>query len=167
MSNMPSYPGESSMPSRPPRPEVPRTVRNAVWFMYTGALLSAISLVIGLATTSGLRKAIRSSGPKLTASQVTTDVHATEAVLVVVGLIGIGLWIWLAVASQRGRNWARITGSVFFGLDTLILIYSFARASDVASTAASVVLWAVGLGAVYFLWQRDSTAFFTTPRTLG
>ena len=39
--------------------------------------------------------------------------------LVVVGLIGIALWIWMAQMNKRGRNWARITSTVFFALDTL------------------------------------------------
>jgi hypothetical protein len=26
-----------------------------------------------------------------------------------------------------------------------------------------VLIWLVGLGATYFLWQRDSTAYFNAP----
>ena len=45
--------------------------------------------------------------------------HAELVVLVVVGLIGVGLWLWMAQKNKAGKNWARITSTVFFALDTL------------------------------------------------
>lgn len=167
MSNFPSYPGNGSPPNSSPKPAAPPSVAKAVRLMYVGAALSAIGLVIGLVTAGGLRATLRSSNPTLTTSQLTTAVDVGVALIVVVGLIGVGVWIGIALASRAGRNWARITGTVFFGLDTLSLIYSFTRASGTSSVVAGVVIWAVGLGAVYFLWQPDSSAFFTAPRLLN
>lgn len=165
MTNIPSYPGEAgSATNLPSGPAAPPSVMNAVRLMYLGAILSAIGLVLGLATASGLRATIHKANPKLTPSQLTTAVHVIVASGIVAGLIGVGVWIWMAVANRRGRNWARITGTVFFGLDTLTLILAFTRTSGTANVVAAIVIWAAGLGAVYFLWQRDSSAYFAAPR---
>ena len=79
--------------------------------------------------------------------------------IVVVGIIGVGLWLWMARMNLKGRNWARITGTVFFGLNTLDLLGVFRSASAVSAVFA-IVTWLVGLGAVIMLWRRESTAYF-------
>jgi hypothetical protein len=167
MSNIPRYEGSGQLPGASFGSGAPPSVMTAVRLMYAGAVLSAISMVVGLATTSGLRAAIQKAGPKLSAAQVTTTLHVTEAFTVVFGLIGIGLWIWMAIANQKGLNWARITGTVFFGLETIGLILSLARHEPALSIVVAVVIWAVGLGAVIFLWQSASSAYFKAPRYLS
>ena len=51
--------------------------------------------------------------------------HNAEIAAVVTAVIGaliaIGLWLWMAWANRRGRNWARIVSAVFFGINTLDL----------------------------------------------
>jgi hypothetical protein len=70
----------------------------------------------------------------------------------------------MAWANKRGKNWARITGTVFFGLYTLDLILVAARAASGISTVFAVVTWLVGLGATIMLWRRDSSAYFTVQQ---
>ena len=45
------------------------------------------------------------------------------------GLVMIALWLWMARAVGRGRNWARILSTVLFGLATLQLISDFQERS--------------------------------------
>ena len=53
------------------------------------------------------------------------------AVAIIFGLIGIGLWLWMAYANKAGKNWARITATAFFGLDTLSVLTSFRQAEPI------------------------------------
>src|SRR5215469_1936107 len=88
------------------RPEAPQSIRMAVRLMYGGAVLSALSFIIGLATVGSLRQAIiNASNKTLTSSQIHTAEVAGVSVIVVVGLIGVGLWLWMAWANGRGRSW--------------------------------------------------------------
>ena len=109
----------SGQPQEPQRMEPPGSVLNAVKLMYVGAALSGLGIVISLLTIGSLKSAIRAHDPSFT----TTQLHAAEAVaigsVVVGGLIAIGLWLWMAWANGKGRNWARIVSSVFFGINTL------------------------------------------------
>ena len=95
---------------------------NAVWLMYAGAAISAISLIITLVTVGSLKTAIHNADPALTAAKLHNAEVAAVVVAIVFGLIGIGLWLWMARANKAGKSWARITATVFFGLDTLSVL---------------------------------------------
>jgi hypothetical protein len=137
----------------------------AVRLMYAGAVVSALSLIVGLATVGSIRASIQTSlhqtNPKVTPAQV----HSIETVFVVGSVafqvISIGLWIWMAMTNKAGKSWARIVASVLFGLDTLILLLGVARAGAAAGILVSVLTWLIGLGAVIFLWRRDAGEYFT------
>ena len=153
------YPSSGQAPE-PVRPGPPGSVVMAVRLMYAGAVVSALSLVVGLLTISSLRSSLHKSDPSLTASQL----HSLQTVVVVgsvlIGLISIGLWLWMAMMNKAGKPWARIIATVLFGLDTLFLLLGVARAGAAAGTLVSILTWLLGLGAVIYLWRRDSTAYF-------
>jgi pheromone shutdown protein TraB len=132
----------------------------AVRLMYAGAVVSAVSLVVGLATIGGLRESLHKNDPKLTPSQL----HNLQTVVVVgsvaIGLISIGLWVWMALMNKAGKSWARIVASVLFGLDTLFLLLGVARAGAAAGTLVSILTWLIGLGAIIYLWRKDASAYF-------
>jgi hypothetical protein len=132
----------------------------AVRLMYAGAVVSALSLIVGLATIGSLRSSLHKSDPTLTASQL----HSLQSVVVVgsvvIGVIGIALWVWMALMNKAGKSWARIVSTVLFGLDTLFLLLGVARAGAAAGTLVSILTWLIGLGAVIFLWRKDSSAYF-------
>lgn len=145
------------------RPAAPRSVQLAVRLMYAGAAVSAISFILGLATIGNLKHTIRTQHPNYSTSQVNTAATSTIALIIVVGLIGIGLWLWMARANRAGKNWARITGTVFFAIDTLDLLGLFTRSAGAISAVFGVVTWLIGLGTVVLLWRRESSAFFKPP----
>jgi hypothetical protein len=128
----------------------------AVRLMYAGAVVSAVSLVVGLATVSSLRTALHKSDPSLTPSQLHNLQTIVVAGSVAVGLISIGLWVWMALMNKAGKSWARIVATVLFGLDTLFLLLGVARAGAAASSLVSILIWLIGLGAVILLWRKDS-----------
>ena len=154
------YPSAGQAPE-PARREPPPSVVMAVRLMYAGAVVSAVSLVVGLATVGSLRTALHKSQPTLTPTQL----HDLQTIVVVgsvvIGLISIGLWVWMALMNKAGKSWARIVATVLFGLDTLFLLLGLARAGAAASFLVSILIWLIGLGAVILLWRKDSSEYIT------
>ncbi|MGP7998760.1 MAG: hypothetical protein ACLPKI_15795 [Streptosporangiaceae bacterium] len=146
------------------RPAPPTPVLQAVKLMYAGAAVSAISLIVTLLTIGSLKTAIHNADPSLTATKLHSAEVAAVAVAVIFGLIGIGLWLWMGYANKAGKNWARITATVFFGLDTLSVLTSFRQAEPILSRVVTLVIWLIGLGAIVLLYQRESSAYFTASK---
>ena len=153
------YPGSAQMPETR-RPPAPASVRTAVRFMYAGAAASLVNMIIDLTTLNTTKSAIEKHSPNLTASQVNAMQHAFTFGWLAGGLIGVGLWIFIARACQSGRSWARITGTVLFGIATLDAVAYLAQPFAAPVKIFASVVWLAGLGAVVFLWRGTSNAFF-------
>jgi small-conductance mechanosensitive channel len=154
------YPSTGA-PVEPDRGPAPQSVLNAVKLMYTGAAVSTVSLVISLASIGGTKDAIRKAKPSLTAAQVNQLNTFIIALAVVSGVIGVALWLWMA-----RKNWARILSTVLFALATLDLFGVVSQPKTVLGLIFPVLTWLVGLGAVVFLWRKESTEFFKPPSDL-
>lgn len=176
----PQYPAGPPIPPPPPKPAIPSTVTYAFYLMLTGAALSLIGGVIGLFRVSSIRSAIRSAittqHPEFSKTQIdnATNIGVMVAIVmaIVIGLLGVALWVWMAFANRAGKNWARITASVFFGLNTLFVLIGLAVAavgtSGSASTspaniAINTLGWLVGLVTVILLWLKQSGPYFKQP----
>ena len=153
------YPAGNQQPVPQPA-EPPQPVRTAVLLMYGGAALSAIEIIIGLATIASLRSAIRSQYPGYSSSQLHTAEVVGVTTVVVIGLIAIGLWLWMAWANGAGKSWARVVATVFFGLNTLSLLSLVARPHAALGLVLGVLVWLAGLGAILLLWQRESSGYY-------
>lgn len=140
-------------PAGPPRP-----VRIAVALMYAGAGLSVINLLVTIVIFRTIERAFQDASAAATPS----DAHTFAVGAIVLAVVETGLWLLMAYANNLGRAWARIFATVLFGLDTLLLLYAFARASISASQVFAVVVWLVGLSAIVLLWRRESGEFFST-----
>jgi hypothetical protein len=167
------YPGGDQPPQQsgqfeaPAAVPIPQSVTRAVQVMYVGALASLIGIVVELLARHSLRTYIADhvtrNGKKLTAAQVNDTYHAELAVVLIVGLIGIALWLWMAQMNKRGRNWARVTSTVFFALDSIGAIGGLAGGQFSGGTANrfyGLVVWIIGLAAIILLWQKSSTEYF-------
>ncbi|HEX4090136.1 MAG TPA: hypothetical protein VHZ33_15595 [Trebonia sp.] len=167
------YPGGDQPPQQsaqfeaPVRPPIPPSVTRAVQVMYIGALASLVGIIIELVARHSLRNYIADhvtrNGKKLTNTQVTDYYHAELLIVVIVGLIGIGLWIWMAQMNKRGRNWARITSTVFFAIDSIGAIGGLSGGSLSGGSVNrfyGIVVWAIGLAAIILLWRRSSSEYF-------
>jgi hypothetical protein len=157
----------------------PASVRVAGRLMYAGAAVSLIKVIVNLATESTTRSAeltalrigVRKSGVSATTSQLNSGITATLLLALVLGLISVGLWILVARASSDGKDWARTTGSVLFGLGTLALLIGppdvgIRGPETVVTRVFAGIIWLIGLAAVVFLWRKDSSRFFKGPRFL-
>jgi hypothetical protein len=167
------YPS-SGQPAEPLRPPAPAPVLTAVKLMYAGAAVTAVELIIGLALIIVDIKAAargRFLGHSLTAPQMRPLIIT---VWIVLGLVVIALWLWMARANGQGRTWARILSTVLFGLATLDVRHPQPPGSPAGfgatvlyygGTALVVAAWLVGAAAVWLLWRPASSAFFK-PRGL-
>ena len=153
------YPTGAQLPEVE-KPTVPPQVINAVRAMYVGAAASVVAVVIEILTVSATKTAIEKRSPHLTASQVNASQHTLIIGFVVSGLIAVAAWLFIARACKNGNSWARITGTVLFGLATVDTIVGTTAPLANAVKFWWPVIWLAGLTAVIFLWQRASTAFF-------
>jgi hypothetical protein len=158
------YPSRSK-PVDLQRPPAPPPVVNAVKLMYAGAAISTVSLVITLADLGGVKSAIKKAKPTWTAAQVNSYDRFLISLAIVSGLIGIGLWLWMAWANNQGRNWARIVSSVLFGLATLDLFGVLTQPKTLVGLVFPVLTWVVGLGATVLLWRKDNNDFYRPQGT--
>jgi hypothetical protein len=153
------YPSRGNL-VEPERPPAPQAVLNAVKLMYLGAAVSTASLIASLADIGAIKPAIRTEFPHYTAAQVNQAFRSLLIVALISAGVGIGLWLWMARANGQGKNWARITATILFAVDTLSLVASVRGPKTVIGLVFPIVTWLVGLGAVWLLWRPESNAFF-------
>ena len=140
-------------------PGIPPTISRAVLFMRIGALIKGLEVVLSLAfSSSGL---------------------STLSSAWLGGVIAVSLWLWMATKVAQGRNWARVTGTIFFGFACLgLLVDVFAihivdtnfdvigqpvPAALYLLIACDIANWLVGLITTVLLWQKPSGLFLTPP----
>ena len=167
---MPGYPG--AMPGMPPtagapQPAGPRpgSVTTAVRLMWVGAALAVVSALLtptmGDSLRGQIRDAMATSNAGLTPSELDGIVTAVLAVALVFGLIGAGLWLLMAWLNGKGKNWARIVATVFFAIGLISTLSGLTRAGDAPLlTILSLASAIVGGVAVFFLWRKESSAWF-------
>ena len=93
---------------------------------------------------------------------VTRSTALTEVTIGFV--IQVALWIGLARACKSGKSWARITGTVFFGILTVGLLTGIRSSPSGRGLVLGVIGWLAGLGAVVLLWRRLSSVFFRAAK---
>jgi hypothetical protein len=133
--------------------------------MYAGAAISLVGLLLTPMTADAVRTQIEDAmagqDSALTPSQIDGFVTFAIAIGVVFGLLGVGLWLFLAWANGRGRNWARIVATVLFALGAVSLLTSLPQlGSAPLSVALSALNVLVGGAAIFFLWRKESSAWF-------
>lgn len=176
-----TYPQPGQYPAYPqypvsapaPKPPVPDTVRTAFTLMLLGAALEIVGVIVTATQLSSIENAIAANDPNLTPSQLQTARDIGVGAAFVGAAIGMGLWIWMAFANRAGHNWARITGTVFFGINTLSVLVALSGAGTTgkAETAAGKIVaaigWLIGLATVILLWNKKSGAYFKPPLMPG
>jgi serine/threonine protein kinase len=140
---------------------LPASMRNAIGLMYAGAAYTLV-YAIGVVAVAGTIIAKYPAETAARASSGHLTVGAVAALTVFLSVIEIALWLGLARACRRGKGWARVTGTVLFGLHTLGFLGVLAdKHPGIGPTKVLTTLsWLIACGAVVFLWQRPSSAFF-------
>jgi hypothetical protein len=126
--------------------------------MLGGAVLQVLDIAATLAQAGTIRRQAREvlkNRPGMDQSAIDSAANGVVTVLIVLSFLGVGLWIWMAFANRAGGNWARITGSVLFGLGTVFYLGDLG-----VSTLTKLLLWLIGLATVILLWNRRSRDYF-------
>jgi hypothetical protein len=159
---------------RPGVPRSARTVREAVRFMYAGAAVSTVNLIIALPSLINIKTYhLEWNNRPFTTTQLNQWGPLIITVDIVLSLVPIALWLWMARANGRGRTWARILSTVLLGVATLDLTGALQLHSAIGiqvnfvpgefGPTIPVLTWLAGLAAVWLLWRPASTAFFRPP----
>jgi hypothetical protein len=184
----PAYPGEGGQlnapggyPTHPGTPpggagghpgvpgaEVPQPgpIRLAVRLMWAGAAVSLLSLIVGVATLGSAKDEIRDEltkdDPNVSQSTIDAAYAVGIVVVVVIGAIGVLVWLWMAWKNGQGRSWARIVATVLGVLNVLFTLLAFTRPSvEPASLAFSLVNLALAITILVLLWRKESSDFYT------
>jgi hypothetical protein len=156
----PDYPAEPPPSaiygwSLPLPPQPPWSIRTAVLLMYVGAGLEGLGLAFSLIIGS-------------------RGYHGGSDV--VGSAIGVALWLWMASANRAGKKWARVTSTVFFGIDTLFMLLLLAAlrpllhlAADLGGSLPTIVMiavlsglcsWVLELATIVLLWRKESSDYY-------
>src|ERR1022692_2498310 len=145
--------------AEPVRPAPPRSIKIAMWLMYAGAALTGIGLILSVITILLGRAALKVSHPHATAAELQATLNFQIIVSVFSGLIEIVVWLLVARANRSGMKWARTVAGGLFAVSTWYLV-THLRGDSVANLVYTVLTWLVALGAIIFLWRRESSAYF-------
>src|SRR5699024_4845257 len=171
---MPSFPGGGAQePANvPQQPTQPSSIRNAVRLMWLGAALAAIGLLINLVTAGSVRdqarEAVLEQQPNADQATIDATVNASYAFGIVISILIILCWLWMAWKNGQGRNWARIVSTVLGCLAvvfTLIGLFASgamagATGGGAVGTITSVIQLILAIAILVFLWRPESTQFY-------
>jgi hypothetical protein len=146
------------------RDRPPASIRKAVGFIYAGAAFYALSEIIAIATVRSRVESLltTASATPLTASELTRAEALSVGILILAGIIGVSLWLWMAVKNKAGRRWARNLSTVFFAIFTVGLAVSVPEPVAVGYKILPVAGWLTGLLAIVLLWQQESSDFYAS-----
>jgi hypothetical protein len=143
---------------------MPETVRNAVWCMYAGAVLSGVALLVTVFTAGEARRLLHEAEPQLSAARVSAAVHTGIISSAAIWVVTLVIWVIMAKVNQAGRGWARIAGTVLCVASTLSLAGYITQAYPVALKVTVVPLWLAGLAATVLLWRPATSAYIRAGR---
>jgi hypothetical protein len=133
--------------------------------MKVGAGLSALSLVITLATVSSLKSHLHDqlakSDTTLSASDFNATYHVVVASAVVGSLVAMALWLWMAWKNGQGRAWARIVATVLGVINLLSSAYTISVGHSLAiSELVTAVDLVLAIVILVLLWRAESSDFY-------
>ena len=136
----------------------PRTVRAAVTLMLAGAAAELAALITMIATMGSVRAAVAA---KDAAALPVTQIH--QVADLVAAPLAVALWLWLAWASGRGEDWARLVSMASFALFTLSLLDALANQAATyapASMIADAVVWFLGLASLALIFTPAANRYY-------
>lgn len=144
--------------------EPPLSVVRAVQVMKVGMVASLAGIAVNLLSVRSARPLIRQMEPGASAAQVTADQRILVGELIAFGLLEAALWLWMAQSCRAAKSWARTLSTTLFTILTIWTILSAASGSFGANLIYNVIVWAIALVAIRFLWQGPSNEYFRKSR---
>ena len=152
--------GARTVAPPPGAPERPPSIRTAVRLMYVGAALGLIGVLSTFFQLDAIRDRIEDSEPSLNESEVDTAVAIGVVSAVVIGLVAVGLWLWMAHANGRGQSWARVVASVLGGLSIASTLLSLATGTTTLGLVFSVITVVLAAAILFLLYRPESSRYY-------
>jgi hypothetical protein len=162
------YPSEKPQATGPGG--VPQLVNISFWLLIAAAAVFVISMLMGITMLDdpemrrAFEDAMRSSGATGTEFNFDDFKSVLAGMLVVIAILGAGLYLLVAFFIRKGKNWARILGTVFAALSvfSLFQVPNIGTLGTLAGIAAIVLLY-LPTTSPYFRKQQPFANPYTTP----
>ncbi|WP_338749990.1 hypothetical protein [Janibacter alittae] len=153
-----SSPGGHVMTSAPP------SIVRAKYAMWAGAVLHLLTVLTAFVGMDDMRAQIREELDRQGVAYTDNTVDAAVALGVgfsaFIGIVGVVLWLLMAWLTGKGKGWARIVATVLFAFYIVSFLVSLAQPTQALTLVVSLLVLIAGTAATFFLWQKDSTAWF-------
>ena len=151
---------------------VPQLVNISFWLLIASGVIFVISLLMGIGMLddpqirSAFNEAMSSSGATPADFNYDDFKSVLAGFLIVLAIIGAGLYALVALFVRKGKNWARVLGTVFAALSVfgLFQVPNFGTLGTLAGIAAIVLLY-LPAAAPYFRKQQPFASPYGTPGT--
>jgi hypothetical protein len=149
------YPSEQAQAST--GDGVPKLVNYSFWMIIAAGVLSILSILITIPTLddpamrSTFEEQLRGSGQNIAFEDVKGFIIGT---MVVFALIGAGLYALVAFNVRKGKNWARILGTVFAALSVFSLF----------PAGLNTLVGLLGIAAIIMLYLPGAAPYFQKPQ---
>ena len=155
-----AYPGAGEPAAKG---RAPREVIISFWLIIAAGVFSLLNNVITSADVDSLLTAAQRRD--LEAQGLSVDDFRTvfAILLVAVSLVGLGLYLLVAFFVRKGRNWARILGTVFAVLSAVPFLFNLLLAPGNVFSANGLLYLAAnlcGIAAIVLLWLKPSLPYF-------
>ncbi|HKS03241.1 MAG TPA: hypothetical protein VJS86_16325 [Arthrobacter sp.] len=136
---------------------VPKLVNYSFWMIIAAGVLSILSLLVTIpslddpAMRNTFEEQLRSSGQNIPFEDIKGFIIGT---MVVFALIGAGLYALVAFNVRKGKNWARILGTVFAALSVFSLF----------PLGLNTLVGLLGIAAIIMLYLPGSAPYFQKPQ---
>jgi hypothetical protein len=155
----------------PSSPQPPTSALVAIRLIWAGAVLAVIGIFMVVLQKDAIHRQAELQG----VYDIDRLVNLVLVFAVVFGLIGAGLWVWMAIMNGKGRSWARIVATVFGGLyiasQTVTFIaagvglgYGASINGEPVNAALQIILGVcslgVAIGAIVLMWQSSSSRWY-------
>ncbi|MBT2585516.1 hypothetical protein [Arthrobacter sp. ISL-95] len=158
----PQYGQDTSWPGQQPGPTtIPQMVNIGFWLIVGAAAVWLISIIISIAAIGD--PATRAMFEDQMAAGGAGDVRFEDVqgvfvgIMVAVGIIGAGLYALVALNVRKGRNWARILGTVLAAISIFMLV-----PLSLATLAALL-----GIAGIVLLYLPASAPYFRKAQPFG
>jgi hypothetical protein len=145
---------------------VPQLVNISFWLLAAAAAVWIISLLLAIpalddpAMRRQFEQQMASSGANIDFESIKGVVIGT---MVAIGLIGVGLYALVAFNVRRGKNWARILGTVFAALSIFSLFPPSVGSLGPLLGIVAIVLLYMPAAAPYFRKQQPFSNPYSQP----
>ncbi|MFG7941124.1 hypothetical protein [Streptomyces cacaoi] len=147
--------------------QLPASVHRASRALYAAALLAFAAAAAVVADQTHLTQQLHETYPQRSADQIDMAQSSILTYLFALAALGAALFVGMARAGLRGRRWVRGAGTSAVVLGSLLAVYNFSQPHPLLMTLAGTAPCAVALAAVALLWTRESSAYFTSRRSVA